>query len=301
MKPPPLPMLAVPARTLPEDGDAWAYELKWDGYRTITTVERGRLRLTSRRALDVTAKYPEVAGIVDALGGLDAILDGELVVLDDDGRPSFQELQRHDRAAVLMLFDVLDLDGRDVTSLPWRERRALLERLALAGSNWQTPAAVIGDGAAMLATARELGMEGVIAKRVDSPYRPGRRSSEWRKVKITCEQEFVVGGWTPGEGRLANTLGSFLVGYYDGGELRYAGRVGSGLTDKQRDDFARSLRRRKTSPFVSTPRIKDAVWVEPTTVIQVKFTEWTDEGILRQPTFLGVRDDKLASEVVRET
>jgi bifunctional non-homologous end joining protein LigD len=300
MRKPPAPMLAVPVEHLPE-GDDWAYELKWDGYRTITTVDKGKLRLTSRRGLDATAKYPEVAGIVEALGGLDAILDGELVVLDDEGRPSFQAIQQHERGAVLMLFDVLELDGRDVMALPWHERRALLERLKLSGSNWQTPRAVVGDSDAMLTTARELKFEGVVAKRIESPYRPGKRSSEWRKFKLSCAQEFVVGGWLPGNGRLADTLGSFFVGYYEDGALRYAGRVGSGLKDAQRDELARSLKQRDTSPFVNPPRVKNAVWVEPTLVIQVKFTEWTDEGILRQPTFVGMRDDKLPTDVVRET
>jgi bifunctional non-homologous end joining protein LigD len=294
-------MLAVPTKVLPAEGDRWAYELKWDGYRTITGVEGGKIRLASRRGLDATAKYPEIGGLAQALGGLDAILDGELVVLDDEGRPSFQAIQRHEREAVLMLFDVLSLDGRDVMPLPWHERRALLDQLALSGSNWQTPGAVVGDPEVMLGTARDLEFEGVIAKRVDSPYRPGRRSSEWRKFKLTCEQEFVVGGWLPGEGRLADTLGSFLVGYYDRGTLVYAGRVGSGLKDEQRDHFARTLPRRDSSPFVSTPRLKRAVWVEPVLVIQVKFTEWTDEGILRQPSFVGIRDDKAPEEVVRET
>jgi bifunctional non-homologous end joining protein LigD len=295
-------MLAVPTEVLPVDGDRWAYELKWDGYRAIVTVEGGELRITSRRRLDSTARYPELAGIVDALGGIDAVLDGELVVLDDAGRPSFQAIQQHERAAVLILFDVLALDGRDVTARPWIERRALLERLALSGPAWQTPPVVVGDGAAMEATARELRFEGVVAKRVDSPYRPGKRSSEWRKLKLVCRQELVVGGWIPGEGRLSDTLGSFLVGYYADGALVYAGRVGSGLTDDQRDHFARTLRRRDTPPFVGTPpRLKRVVWVEPELVVEAKFTEWTDEGIMRQPTFLGVRDDKLPTEVVRET
>jgi bifunctional non-homologous end joining protein LigD len=293
-------MMAMPTKRLPPDGDDWAYELKWDGYRTIAEIEGGRLRLTSRRANDVTAKYPEVAGLPDALG-IDAILDGELVVLDGGGRPSFQAIQQHERPAALILFDVLSIDGRDVMQLPWHERRILLERLGLAGPAWQTPPALVGDGTAMLHTATELGMEGVVAKRVDSPYRPGRRSSEWQKLKLTNEQELVVGGWLPGEGRLAGMLGSFLVGYYDDGQLRYAGRVGSGLKDAQRDQLARTLRRRDTSPFVAAPRVKGAVWVEPELVIEVKFTEWTVDGVLRQPTFLGIRDDKLARDVVRET
>lgn len=295
-------MLAVAATTLPWEGDLWAYELKWDGYRTIATVTDGQLRLTSRRGLDVTAKYPEIGGLAAALG-VDAVLDGELVVLDDEGRPRFEALQRHERNAVFMAFDLLAVDGRDVTALPWRDRRALLERLGLTGTAWQTPPVVIGDRDAMLATATELGFEGVVAKRVDAPYRPGQRSSEWRKLKLTCEQELVVGGWLPGEGRLAATMGALLVGYYDtaGNQLQFAGRVGTGFTDEQRDQFVQQLSRRDTSPFANPPPLPIAVWVEPSVVVQVRFTEWTRDGLLRQPIFLGIRDDKDSSHVRRET
>jgi bifunctional non-homologous end joining protein LigD len=142
-----------------------------------------------------------------------------------------------------------------------------------------------------------------VAKRLDSPYLPGKRSSAWRKIKITLGQELVIGGWMPGEGRLADSLGSVLVGYHDGvgGPLRYAGRVGSGFTDQSRDALKRGLVERATSPFDPAPRIKRAVWVEPDCVAQVRFTEWTSDAILRQPVFLGLRDDKDPSDVIRET
>lgn len=299
----PAPMLAVPDDHLPDDGDRWAYEMKWDGYRAIVEVAGDRRRVVSRRGNDVTAKYPELAGLPGALGSLDVVLDGELVVLDEQGVPSFQAIQEHLGAVVLMCFDVLRVDGRDVMALPWRERREVLERLGLAGDRWQTPPVVIGDGARMWDAAERLGMEGVVAKRVDSPYRPGRRSSEWRKVRRFVRQELVVGGWLPGEGRLAGTMGALLVGCHDGenGTLRYAGRVGTGFDDAKRRSLVAGFVPRDTSPFEATPRVKDAVWVEPEVVVEVKFTEWTREGILRQPVFLGVRDDKDPRDVVRET
>jgi bifunctional non-homologous end joining protein LigD len=150
-------------------------------------------------------------------------------------------------------------------------------------------------------TARALGLEGVVAKRVDSPYTPGKRSSAWRKVRFTLRQELVVGGWLPGDGRLADTVGSLLVGYYDGDALVYAGRVGSGLDDRARDALARLLVRRGTPPFAPpVPRLPDAVWVEPDVVAEVRFSEWTTDGVLRQPVFLGLRDDKPPRDVVRE-
>jgi len=304
----PAPMLAVPDEHLPPDDAGWAYEMKWDGYRGIVEVAGGHVRIASRRGNDVTAKYPELADLPDALGGLDAVLDGELVVLDDAGRPSFQAIQHHTAPVVLMCFDILSLDGRDVTGLPWRERRALLERLALAGERWQTPPAVVGDGARALDTARRLGLEGVVAKRLGAPYLPGRRSPAWRKIKLSKRQELVVGGWLAGEGRLRGTVGSLLVGYHDADvdttnrtALRYAGRVGSGFDDRTRDALARTLTRRTSSPFAATPRLPGPVWVEPEVVVEVRFTEWTTDGVMRQPVFLGIRDDKDAADVVRET
>jgi bifunctional non-homologous end joining protein LigD len=293
-------MLATAAEHLPPDDDAWAYEMKWDGYRAIVEVAGGHLRIVSRNGNDLTLRFPEVAGLAAAVP-VDAVLDGELVVLDESGRPSFQELQQHSAPAAFFAFDVLRLDGRDVTTLPWRERRALLDQLALTGERWQTPPATVREGTRTSDAARALGLEGVVAKQVESSYTPGKRSSAWRKVRFMLRQELVVGGWLPGEGRLAGTVGSLLVGYYDGDAFVYAGRVGSGLDDRAREALARRLARRPTSPFASpVPRLPDPVWVEPDVVAEVRFSEWTTDGVLRQPVFLGLRDDKSPHEVVRD-
>jgi bifunctional non-homologous end joining protein LigD len=311
-------MLAVPAKTLPADDRSWAYEMKWDGMRALVGVEAGDVWLTSRAGNDATARFPEVVAIGEALGGVDALLDGEIVALDDAGVPSFERLQprmqAHGRGAVreraatqpvvLMVFDVLWLSGHSTCDLAYRERRELLERLELAGPSWQTPPTTFGGGDAVLETSRALGLEGVVAKRVDSPYRPGRRADTWRKVKVTVGQELVVGGWLPGAGRLEGQLGSLLVGYYDdAGNLQFAGRVGSGIDATKREHLERALTplRRADSPFVATPRLPGPVWVEPEVVVEVGFHEWTSAGVLRAPRFRGVRDDKPAREVVRET
>jgi bifunctional non-homologous end joining protein LigD len=287
----------------PPRGPEWAYEMKWDGYRAIVGIEGGHVRVASRRGNDLTAKYPELEPLAASVPVDDVVLDGELVVLDDDGSPSFHAIQEHKHAATLMCFDVLRVDGRDVTGLTWRERRALLEQLALAGGTWQTPRVAKGDADAALATAEALGLEGIVAKRIDSVYRPGTRTTAWQKVKLSKRQELVVGGWLPGEGRLSGTVGALLVGYHDepGGALRYAGRVGSGLDDGARDALKDQLVRRATSPFAETPsRLPRPVWVEPDVVAEVKFTEWTPDGVLRQPVFLGLRVDKDPTDVVRE-
>jgi bifunctional non-homologous end joining protein LigD len=312
------PMLAVAATTLPADADRWGYEMKWDGMRVLATVEGGRVRLTSRRGNEVTDRFPELRGLGEAMGARAAVLDGEVVALDDRGRPSFERLQPRMHVSspakarqlaaqspvALMLFDVLWLEGHLVIDRPYRDRRQLLEGLQLAGPQWQTPPTTDGDGTRVLDTAQELGLEGVVAKRVDSPYRPGERSEAWRKVKVTTGQEFVVGGWLAGNGRLAGRLGSLLVGYHDGpgGPLRYAGRVGSGITESTRAELEALLapRRRDQSPFVETPRLPDPVWTEPDVVVEVGFHEWTSAGVLRAPRFRGIRDDKDAREVVRE-
>jgi bifunctional non-homologous end joining protein LigD len=231
-------------------------------------------------------------------------------------------MQAHGRAAVqqraattpvvLMLFDVLWLAGHSTLELPYAERRELLERLALAGPAWQTPPTTFGTGAgdtgdAVLDTSRALGLEGVVAKRIDSPYRPGKRADSWRKVKSVLGQELVVGGWLPGAGRLEGQLGSLLVGHHDTpgapGALRFAGRVGSGIDATARERLTRALAplRRADSPFVSTPRLPKPQWVEPELVVEVGFHEWTSQGVLRAPRYRGLRDDKPAADVVRET
>ena len=318
-------MLATPSKTLPVDDGSWAYEMKWDGMRALVGVEAGDVWLTSRAGNDATGRFPEIAPIGEALGGVDALLDGELVALDDAGVPSFERLQprmqAHGRTAVekgmatqpvvLMVFDVLWLAGHSTCDLPYRERRELLERLALTGPFWQTPPTTFGaegagTGDAVLETSRALGLEGVVAKRVDSPYRPGRRADSWRKVKTTLGQELVVGGWLPGAGRLEGQLGSLLVGYHDTpgstGGLAFAGRVGSGIDATARERLQRALAplRRADPPFVAVPRLPSPQWVEPELVVEVEFHEWTTAGVLRAPRYKGLRDDKSAADVVRE-
>jgi bifunctional non-homologous end joining protein LigD len=312
-----LPMSAVAADHPPRDDEHWAFEMKWDGMRVLLFVEGGQLALKSRRGNDVTARFPELRALAESLGTTEAVLDGEVVALDDDGRPSFEQLQPRmhvgspavarrlaaERPVVCMLFDVLWLDGHSTCELPYTERRRLLERLALSGPTWQTPPTTVGGGAAVVRAAKELGLEGVVAKRLDGAYQPGRRSDSWRKVKTTQGQEFVVGGWLPGAGRLEGKLGSLLVGYFDDGVLRYAGRVGSGIDEAKRVALEAQLEplARATSPFGATPKLPDPRWVEPELVVQVAFQNWTSAGMLRAPRYRGLRDDKDPSEVVRET
>ena len=310
-------MLASLADAPPPDDGRWAHEMKWDGMRVLVAVRDNEVAVSSRAGNDATERFPELAGLADALGA-DAVLDGEVVALGPDGAPSFERLQPRMQArgatavraamaaqpVVCMWFDVLAYDGLDVTTLGWSERRALLERLALSGPYWQTPPVATTGGAAALATAAQLGLEGIVSKRVDSAYLPGRRSDSWRKVKVSAGQELVVGGWLPGNGRLDGRLGSLLVGYHDptSGDLVYAGRVGSGIDEQARVGLETALRplARAASPFAEVPRLPDPHWVEPQLVVEVRFHQWTSAGILRAPRFKGVRDDKAAAEVVRE-
>jgi bifunctional non-homologous end joining protein LigD len=308
------PMLATPSETLPASGD-WAYEMKWDGVRALALVEGSNIRLTSRNGNDVTVAYPEIHTLAEHLR-LDALLDGEIVAVDEAGRASFQRLQArmHLRDPGLIrelvatvpvayvLFDVLWLDGHLVIDLEYRERRRLLERLELRGPAWQTPSAS-DDGPQAWAVSRQLGFEGVVAKRVDSRYEPGRRSPAWRKVKHQREQEFVVGGWVSGEGSREHRIGALLIGYHDdGGALRWAGRVGTGFTEAELDRLAGLLAplSRSDSPFADRGLPRDARYVDPVLVVQVRFTEWTESGRVRHPAYLGTRDDKDATDVRRE-
>jgi bifunctional non-homologous end joining protein LigD len=313
------PMFAVLAADVPADDERWGFEMKWDGMRALATVDGGRVTLTTRQGNDATDRFPELRPLGEALGATDAVLDGEIVALDARGVPSFEALQPRmhvsspatarklagEHPVAYMLFDVLWHDGHSTCELPYRERRALLESLRLTGPTWQTPPAAPGTGAAALATAEELGLEGVVAKRLDSPYLPGKRSDAWRKVKPTAGQELVVGGWLAGNGRLVGRLGSLLVGYHDptSHELRYAGRVGSGIDERQRERLEALLAplAREQSPFASTPRLPSPRWVDPEVVVDVRFHQWTTGGLLRAPRFRGIRDDKAAIDVVRES
>ena len=315
-----VPMLASPSpRGLPADGDDdWAHELKWDGVRALAYLQDGGVRLESRNRNDITPRYPELHGLASALPGHDVLLDGEVVAFDPEGRPSFSLLQTRmhvvgeRRVAALvgaaplayLIFDVLHLDGASTRNLPWTERRAVLEDLGLQGSGWQTPAAHIGNGPAVLEASKAGGLEGVVAKRTSSLYTPGKRSKEWLKIKNTCRQEVVVGGWLPGAGNRTGRIGALLAGYHDDdGRLRFAGKVGTGFTDAELTRLGKLFAglERPTSPFADKVPHKLARFLEPSLVAEVEFTEWTHNGTLRHPSYKGLRDDKPASAVVRET
>ncbi len=326
------PMLAKPGMVPESDSEEWAYEIKWDGIRALGYARRGGWAMLSRRLEDVTARYPELEGIAEALADRAAVVDGEVVALDADGRPRFQLIQsrmgltspagvkaKMERQPVdYVIFDLLHLDGRCVRDLPYLQRRELLEELALDGTRWQTPAYRLDGGSDLLEAARRQGLEGIVSKRTDSPYRPGKRTGEWIKTRVWRRQEFVIGGYIPGEGSRAKRVGSVLVGYYDRrrSELRkgqrqrlhFAGGVGSGLKEDDLDFLTRELRKRKRpeSPFVvgapTGPKARFAVWCEPELVCEVSWTEWTNVGTLRQPAFKGMRpaNDKDPREVVNE-
>ncbi|RIQ11262.1 DNA ligase [Jiangella rhizosphaerae] len=316
-----VPMMASPSAVLPADDDAWGFEVKWDGVRTIAYIDDGGgVRLSSRTLRDVTRVYPDVHGVAEALRGRQAVLDGEVVAFDDAGRPSFEKLQSRMNVevsgvsdplvtgapAVYVLFDLLYVDGRSLLDATYEERRAELDALLPAGggAGWQVPAYVPGNGAAMLAATKAQRLEGVIAKRLGSRYLPGKRGREWLKVKNVSRQEVVIGGWLPGEGGLTGTLGALAVGVYDdGGEFRYAGRVGTGLTLAERHRLAGLLAPLvvDVSPFVGAqPDKRGCVFVRPELVCEVAFAEWTAIGTLRHPAYKGLRHDKPARNVVRE-
>ena len=312
------PMLAR-LGPLPRRDDDWAFEVKWDGVRAIAHSEPGRLRFFSRNLNEITDRYPELSRLNRALSHHRAILDGEIVAFDADGRPDFGTLQQRmhlgsearvrrlarDAPVTYVIFDLLWLDGHSLLRAPYSERRERLAELELTGERWQTPDHVVGRGADLLAASAEQGLEGVVAKRLDSPYEPGRRSPCWVKVKNVNRQEFVIGGWLPGDGRRRERIGALLAGVRDeDGSLRYAGRVGTGFTEAELDRLAELLRplERPTSPFApGGPRPpRGAVWVEPRHVAEVEFREWTQGGQLRAPSYKGLRDDKPADLVVRE-
>ncbi|WP_231928712.1 non-homologous end-joining DNA ligase [Micromonospora echinaurantiaca] len=307
------PMLAT-SGALP-GGPGWGYEFKWDGVRAIGYVADG-VRLLSRNDRDVTPAYPELGELARLLSGRRAVLDGEIVALDGKGRPSFAALQRrmHVRApsAALVggtpvrmyLFDLLHLDGRDLTSLPYTERRAALQELDLSGQSVDTPPYWTGDAGRDLATAAaDLGLEGVVAKQLDSPYQPGRRSPAWVKVPLNDTVEVIVGGYQPGAGRRAGTVGSLLLGMYDQDDkLTFIGHVGTGFTQAALRDLQQRLDplRRPDPPFDSpVPRehARHAVWVDPVLVGDVTFRSWTPDNRLRHPSWKGLRSDREPTEV----
>jgi bifunctional non-homologous end joining protein LigD len=322
-------MLAASSGTLPDRLAGWAIEPKWDGIRVIAEASNEGVRLWTRNGNDKGPQFPEIVRALKelAIAGGPLVLDGEIVALDARGRPlRFQALQgrmhaeseetraRHaaTTTTAFVAFDLLADGDRPLTSLPFSERREALEARVPARRNAivrRGESVRCGTAAArkLFARAREEGWEGVLLKRVDATYAAGKRTPDWRKVKLEREQEFVIGGFTaPTRGAARDHLGALLVGYYDGrGALRYAGKVGTGYTVPMLALLARKLAplRRTTSPFVDAPRTAAAstTWVQPVLVAQVRYNEMTEAGILRQPSFLGLRDDKAASDVRLES
>jgi bifunctional non-homologous end joining protein LigD len=301
------PMLAISTETLPK-GEGWVYEPKWDGYRAIVTVASGEATFTSRNGNDLTQRFVDCARRVPAsLRSADAVLDGEIVALDEQGRSRFSLLQEGAGTLAVLAFDLLEADSESLVDLPLNERRERLEELVIprAGSVLVSPQ--FEDGDALLAAARQQGLEGVVAKRADSRYQSGRRIAEWRKLKVRQGQEVVVVGYTKGQGRRTGGFGALVVAVHESGGLRWAGNVGTGFTDSEIDRLLKVFKPlvRTDSPLAETPKMPrvrrgDVVWVEPELVAQVEFAEWTHEGRLRAPVYLGLREDKPASEVRKE-
>lgn len=316
------PMLAT-IGLLPADPGRWGLEIKWDGVRAIAYLDgKGSVRATGRRTTDIGDRYPELSVLADLLPGQTAVMDGEVVVFDLDGRPSFERLQQRmhvsgpparlvrELPVHFMVFDLLELDGYTLYRLPYRDRRELLESLELTGGPIEVPPYLESPDAEQVKElvdyTIEQELEGLVAKRLDSPYLPGRRMDFWRKIKNIRTQEIVIGGWKPGQGRRAGGIGSLLLGVYTPeGLLCFCGHVGTGLTDRELDELAGLLAPlgRATSPYdEEVPReyARDARWVEPVLVGEVEFAAWTGEGRLRFPSWRGLRPDKDAHEVRRE-
>lgn len=318
------PMLAE-ARALPEEEGRWAFEFKWDGIRALVWVAGGRARALSRNGNDITGSFPELLQLGEALGSTQAVLDGELVVLGTEGRPSFSGIQHRihvsdakqvarafrENPASLILFDLLHLNGRSLLEATYDERRSALEGLGLGGPHWAlTPSFTDEPGAVVMRAALEHGMEGVVAKRRSARYRPGARSRDWIKVKAQSAQEVVVGGWTPGQGSRRPMFGALLLGLPSPGargKLAYVGKVGTGFSRQAMETLQADMAplTRATSPFdapLPAPiRKSGAVWVQPTLVGEVRFTEWTADGHFRHPVWRGLRADKRPQDVLRES
>jgi bifunctional non-homologous end joining protein LigD len=310
------PMMALPAGE-PFDDDGWLFEVKWDGHRCLAALEVDRTRLTSRTARDVTGQFPELDSLHRQLAARNAVVDGEVVAFDEDGRPSFQrmqdrfhrspeELARH-RGRVpiqFMAFDLLWLDGEPLLDAPLAERRARLAEVLVERADVRLSQAVTGRGEAFFAQIKGLGLEGVVAKRLASPYRPGSRTPDWRKVKAVRRQDCVIVGWTRGKGGRAPTLGSLLLAVHAGGRLHYAGNVGTGFTHSFLERLLPELEAREVGePPIEVPpdpRLRGTRWLRPDLVCEVEYLAWTDDGRLRAASFKGIRTDKLAEDARRE-
>jgi bifunctional non-homologous end joining protein LigD len=303
------PELATLVDDVPK-GEGWVFEVKWDGYRALAYVSGGEVTLLSRRGNDFTERFERVAkAIPNAVKTTDCVLDGEVCALDEQGRSSFSAMQqgKAETPLVYYVFDVLEIEGEPVVDLPLEERRARLEDLLDQRSKSVKLSEFFDDGKALLAAAKENGLEGVIAKRLGTRYCVGKRTRDWLKIKVHGGQEFVIAGYTKGKGRREGRFGALVLGHYEGDELVYAGNVGTGFTGEEIDRVLAKLRplERKTCPFGTAPKMpkvrkRDVVWVTPKLVANIKFAEWTHDGHLRAPVYEGLREDKGPEQVERE-
>ncbi|MGB7144631.1 non-homologous end-joining DNA ligase, partial [Mycobacterium sp.] len=301
------PMLATHGSVANLKASQWAFEAKWDGYRLLVDADHGEVRLRSRSGRDITKEFPQLDSMAADLGDHHAVLDGEVVALDASGVPSFSEMQNRARASRIEFwaFDLLYLDGRSLLRARYRDRRQLLETLAGGGGGLIVPELLPGDGEEALDYSRKHRWEGVVAKKRDSTYQPGRRSASWVKDKYWKTQEVIIGGWRAGEGGRTSGIGSLLMGIPSADGLQFAGRVGTGFTEQDLANLKKTLAPLHTdeSPFAAKLPARDSkgvTFVEPTLVGEVRYSEWTSDGRLRQPSWRGLRPDKEPGEVVRE-
>lgn len=319
-----LPMKAVTGELPDADGN-WGYEIKWDGMRVIAFCDEAGVRLASSNGNNVTNAFPELQNLSSLAAGFESIiLDGEVVAFGDDGLPKFNTLQHrmhvqdpteaakrsHEVPITFAIFDLLGLNGQDTTGLPLSGRRKLLEDIVEDGSHWRLTDQTTTEPGELLRTVTERGIEGIVAKKLGSTYVPGKRDKAWIKIKPTSRQEFVVAGWTEGQHGLSGSLGSLILGVMEQNDegdrvLVPCGTVGSGLTDKSRSWWQTELLESATSETPFSRSISYAGrtvrWAEPKHVVEVAFGEWTDDGRLRFPVYLGRRNDKDPAHVERET
>ena len=302
------PMLATPDTRVPH-GEDWVHEVKFDGFRAVVYVRGGECKLVSRNDNDLTERFRDVAKAIEkAVKSPNAVVDGEITRIDPSGRTSFSELQQGSGPLVYYAFDLLELDGEPHIDETVLERKAQLRELLDRRVKNVALSEHFDDGDALFAVAQEQRLEGIISKRASSTYKPGRRTRDWLKIKTENNEEFVVAGYTRGAGRRADTFGSLVLGINDGDRLRYVGNVGTGFNDAEIRKLLELLRplHRETPPFPEVPKMPrvrrgDVQWVEPRLVAQVRFGEWTHDGHLRHPAYLGIREDKEAAEVTSES
>ena len=288
------------------DDERWLFEVKWDGIRLVTFIDDGKVRLQTRAGRTVDDEYPQLQAITNLVSARQAILDGEIVALDEEGRPSFQLLQnrgREEHPMQYVVFDIVYLDGQRLFKVPLEDRKRLLRNVVRDSALLKYSEHVVGEGTAFFKAAKEKRLEGIVAKRLDSPYQPGVRSSAWLKIKAILQQEVVVGGFTaPRNSR--KHFGALLVGVYEGDKFVYTGHVGGGFDERTLAELYRLMKPLiiKSPPFSGPPphANEKPTWVKPKLVVEVKFSEWTRDGVMRQPVFLGLRDDVEPGEVRRE-